>query len=278
MIFREELRLTDIGCLIFKEIAELIRQQRISFEDLSAMGFNPYFPLGSLELKHFNKFSREGYDDVCLICEEVLRNVNDLGGVKAVSITGSAAVGLANEYPFSCEKERRPNGYSLSQAPGGSSDIDVEVLVSGERMEEIKDLFAKISLRLRESDMLHTPPGQINFAFYPIEHILNSLSNDPYSSCLVRFGVWSNARLILHGEDVIQYLRGIAQDKVMSDSETAKFFWGNLADRYLFHQYRLLVKAGIFRSIFVSSEEVPTLFDEKVRASKMSNTKIAIGV
>lgn len=277
MSLKEEYTPEEIHRLNFEEIGSLLREQKLSFSDLKALRFNPYFPLGNNNIEQFNEFSRRGYEDMQLILASLDKS-GPLEGLKATSITGSAAVGLANYFQFSYNKERYPFGYLLTRKKGGRSDIDIEILASKAEMEELANFFRKNCLELRKSNKLSTPPGQLNFAFYPIEHIYHSLYYDPYSSCLVRFGVWSNARVVLFGEDQITDLREIAQVNVKNNPEIKSFFWNNLADRYLFHQYRLLIKRGERSFIFVSGEKLPTLFDERIRSSKMTDLKITFTI
>jgi len=252
-----------------REIRTLLSSGALTFDYLDEIRFSPYYPYGIDRIEFFNEFSRMGVEDVkrIFLLNEFIFKKN---GVKALSITGSAGVGLANQFPYSCEKIRLSDGYVLKRIPRESSDIDVECLFEG----TVDFIGLEKSLRQARALGLLTPPNSLNFAFYPLNEIQKSITSDPFSSALVRFGVWSIARVVFFGDEVLFSLREKARSRVNRDPDLGRFFWQNLSDRYFFHQCRIEVKNGNVSEIFLPSIEVPTLFDLRVRLSKFTDRKV----
>jgi len=256
-----------------QELSQLIRNRGLTLRDLEFMSFSPYFPLGHKNREDFNSFSKQGLSDIEVFvgnCGNSLRE----NGVLAISITGSAALGIANEFPYGCKKYRCPTGYYLEREPGGKSDIDVEFLVKKSFLKYVIRITYQNFQETRKSGSFLSPLNSFSFGFYPIEDIYESLATDPYSSALVRFGAWSISRLIILGEEVIEELKSESQRKISQNDMTNAFFWSNLADRYLFHQYRIGIKRGDYPSLFIPSSTLPTLFDPSIRAKKMSSFRV----
>jgi hypothetical protein len=265
--------LKEIHNLSAEELSNLIRNKGLTFRDLDFISFSPYFPLGHKNRESFNLFSRQGLSDI----EFFIKNFGNIfrsSGVLAVSITGSAALGIANEFPYGCKKYRYPDGYYLEQEPGEKSDIDVELLVKRSSFRDAIYIVYNRFQEMRRTGGFSSPLNSFSFGFYPIEDIYESLEKDPYSSALVRFGAWSISRRIILGSEIIDELRVESQRKINQNEITNDFFWDNLADRYLFHQLRIRVKRGDFPSLFIPSYKLPTLFNPDIRARKMSSFRV----
>jgi|GEM_PF-5059759 len=258
------------------ELSKLIRGRNLTFLYLERIGFSPYFPYGTTNFSSptFNDFSRIGLNDIHFFTEKYGDEIRK-SGVLTVSITGSASVGLANAFPFGCIKERKPDGFILTRTEGGGSDIDVELLVSANKLMQAIEIVKTLFQKSRRGGEFQSPINSFSFGFYPIEDVCFSL-NDEYSSALVRFGAWTISRQVFMGLDTINEIKELAQQLCLSTEKVANFFWNNLADRYLFHQYRLMIKRGNKQSLFIPSSLLPTLFDPKIRLRKMSYSRILI--
>lgn len=248
----------------YLDLYKSISRGDLTFKDLRQIGFNPYFPY---ELNPPSKLSQDGIHDVEAISQ--LFTPHDC--VYSVRIVGSASVGLAKAFPFGVHKTRLERSFFLKRDYKDESDIDVEILIDWGYLDYIKNLVVGFDFQRR------TQNGRINLAFYPYDEVIAQLRSSPYSSALQRYGAWSNRHIVFKGDEILDNLRNLSENTVKNSSlEAQKWFWQNLADRYLFHQARLLIKRGEFEEITLTQDEVPTLFDPRFRNQPRTKSVIKI--
>ncbi len=249
-------------------IINLLRAGDLDFDLLESIKFNPYWPY---ELNPPSEFTTRALNDLNLIINLLPRNI--LSKIHSIRVVGSACVGLAGAFPYGVRKIRYDDYYHLSSVDTIQSDLDVEILINLSDLEEVFNFFQLTGQNITNRQ---SSPGDISLAFYSYDEVI-SLASDPYSALIQRYAVWSNRSIVFHGEEILNGLRTLTRQTVDQASQEEKgWFWHNLADRYYFHQKRLMIKRGDLPELFLRREEVPTLFDPRLRTQKRNKSVLII--
>lgn len=247
-------------------ITSQLRSRSIPLYWLIATRFGPYYP-SVLENKSPSEFCRVGIEDMKRL---ILENVDELRNVGLLSagIVGSASAGLTQSFPYGVIKERQANGYLLTRAPNTKCDIDTNCHVEDGKLDECVNLMTELAYRYRKMGKFLSPPGTLSFYLIPFQYTVDTILNAQKSYAFVTYTLWQNTRIPIVKDWTYMELQKIAMDRIRTDPVVEDFFWQNLTDRYWFSQCKIKIKQGLFDRIFLSAEDVPTMFDPQVRSIK----------
>ncbi len=257
-------------------MAIAIATGEVSLDELLQMRISPYFPYtyNSCRISE-NTFCSDGIGDV----RDLFREVNDSiegSGIKSVDIVGSAAFGLSNNFPYGCKQERQNYGYLLEQTEPKTSDIDVQLIVDERKIWEVSELLHNTFDRFNRSGSRRSATNVFGVSIFSFQAIEESLENDPASTALVNYLVWEPHRLrVIDNEEMYEHFRKIGK-KAIRRTKALKFFYANLAHRFLFNASKLKIKVGFdnIEQIFLPYDDVWTAFSPEIWRNK---SKLRLG-